>query len=74
MLSFFRAVIKCAELVEKDGSVKILSQLKKLAANKFFEYIGKLSDDEKTILDDFLIKTDNVPLRYVINSFFFFLF
>ena len=56
----------------KDGEIKILSQLKKLAANKFFAYVGKLSDEEHASLDDFLTKTDNVPLRYV--EFFLFYF
>ena len=65
-------MIKCAELVERDGAIEILSQIKKLAANKFFAYLGKLSDEEHASLDDFLSQTGNIPLRYVIFFYFYF--
>ena len=62
----------CAELVEVDGEVKIISKLHRMAANKFAKHVGGLNSAEAECLEKFLDQTDNGPLWYV--CFFCFCF
>ena len=69
---FIRCIATCAELVEKDGEVRIINKMRRIASNKFVKYLGPCSGAEKNCLDEFLVKTDNQPLRCV--RFFYFAF
>ena len=53
-----------------NGDYRIISKMRRIAANKFTKHLGSLFEAEFKVLDEFLTKTDNEPLRYVFFFYF----